>query len=205
MAEDSSRIAPIHFVCRPAPSFVSCTHALQIIARCDRTEATGEARMFMQRNCARQGGAVSLGILTDILAATRLAAETAEPFVFVAYRTRAGAQNLLSGDLRRRGPARAPDASLVARNVTAMHAHQNGHPRTTAAAELTDRARMTGVGDGASLSIPLERTPRLPSDHPKKSAARRGKSHRGAQERTRGNCSQLSGIEQGVCQARKCS
>ena len=89
--------------------------------------------MFMQCNCARQGEALSLlGRLIDTSAATRLAAETAEPFVFVAYRTRAGAQNLLSGDLRRRGPARAPDASFVARNVTAMHAHQNGNPRTTA-------------------------------------------------------------------------
>jgi hypothetical protein len=205
VAEDSSRIAPIHFVCRPGASFVSSTHALQIIARCDRSEATGEARMFMQRDCARQEQAVSLGILTDTIAATMLAAETAEPFVFVAYRIRAGGQNLLSGDFWRRAPARAPDASFVVRNVTAMHAHQNGNPRTTAAAELTERARMTGVGDGASLSIPLERTPRLPSDHPKKSAARRGKSHRGAQERTRGNCSQLSGIEQGVCQAGKCS
>jgi hypothetical protein len=116
VAEDSSRIAPIHFVCRPGPLFVSSTHALQIIARCDRSEATGEARMFMQRS----------------IAATMLAVETAEPFVFVAYRMRAGGENLLSGDLRRRGPARAPDASFVVRNVTAMHARQNGNPRTTA-------------------------------------------------------------------------
>ena len=88
--------------------------------------------MFMQRNCARQEQALSQGILADTIAATRLAAETAEPFVFVAYRTRAGAQNLLSGHFRRRGPAPAPDARFVVRNVTAMHAHQNGNPRTTA-------------------------------------------------------------------------
>jgi hypothetical protein len=66
------------------------------------------------------------------IAATMLTAETAEPFVFVAYRRRAGGQSLPSGDLRRRGPARAPEASFVVRNVTAMHAHQNGSPRTTA-------------------------------------------------------------------------
>jgi hypothetical protein len=87
VAEDSSRIAPIHFVCRPGPSFVSSTHALQIIARCDQSEATGEARMFMQRT----------------IAATMLAAETAEPFVFVPYRRRAGGQNLPSGDFPRPG------------------------------------------------------------------------------------------------------
>jgi hypothetical protein len=88
--------------------------------------------MFMQRNRARQGEAVSLGIHTDTIAATRVAAETAEPFVFVAYRRHAGGENLLNGDFRRRGPARAADASFVVRNVTAMHAHQNGNPRTTA-------------------------------------------------------------------------
>ncbi|HEV3286637.1 MAG TPA: hypothetical protein VG011_07790 [Steroidobacteraceae bacterium] len=89
MAEDSSLIAPIHFVCRPGPSFVSSTHALQIIARCDRGEPTGEARMFMQRNCAGQAEAVSLEILTDATAATMVTAEPADPFVFVAYRAAA--------------------------------------------------------------------------------------------------------------------
>jgi hypothetical protein len=99
VAEDSSRIAQIHFVCRPIASFACSTHALQIIARCDRSEPTGEARMFMQRDCGRQGHAVSLGILTDtILATTAFAAQTAEPFVFIAYRNLTGGQNLLSGD-----------------------------------------------------------------------------------------------------------
>jgi hypothetical protein len=55
--------------------------------------------MFMQPNRGRQGQAVSLGTLTDsILATTAFAAETADPFVFVAYRNRAGGQNLLSGN-----------------------------------------------------------------------------------------------------------
>jgi hypothetical protein len=54
--------------------------------------------MFMQRNCGRQREVVSLGILTDTIAATMLTAETADAFVFVAYRIRAGGQNLLSGD-----------------------------------------------------------------------------------------------------------
>lgn len=54
--------------------------------------------MFMQRNCGRQSEAVSLGILTDTIAATMVAAETADPFVFVAYRIGAGGQNLPSGD-----------------------------------------------------------------------------------------------------------
>jgi hypothetical protein len=62
--------------------------------------------MFMQCNCARQGEAVSLEILTDTIAATRLAAETAEPFVLVAYRMRAGGQNLAE----RRLPAARPNA-----------------------------------------------------------------------------------------------
>ena len=51
---------------------------------------------------------------------------------------------------------------------------------------------MTGVGDGVWGFDPPRAHTRLPSDHlAKKSAARRGKSHRGAQERTRGivrNC-----------------
>jgi hypothetical protein len=33
---------------------------------------------------------------------------------------------------------------------------------------------MTGAGDGVSYSIPLERMPRLPSDHPRKKNAPRG-------------------------------
>ncbi|MGB9333240.1 MAG: hypothetical protein WCB10_20930 [Steroidobacteraceae bacterium] len=54
--------------------------------------------MLMQRSCGRQGEAVSLGILTDTISATMVAADTAEPFVFVAYRIRAGGRNLPSGD-----------------------------------------------------------------------------------------------------------
>ena len=54
--------------------------------------------MFMQRNCARQAEAVSLQILTDATAATMVTAETADPFVFMAYRIRGGGQNLPSGD-----------------------------------------------------------------------------------------------------------
>jgi hypothetical protein len=56
--------------------------------------------MFMQRNCGRHAQALSLGILTDTILARTVAAETADPFVFVAYRNRAGGQNLLSGDSR---------------------------------------------------------------------------------------------------------
>src|SRR6516225_9903300 len=51
---------------------------------------------------------------------------------------------------------------------------------------------MTGVGDGVSGFDPPRAHTRLPSDHrTKKGAAKRGKSHRGAQKRTRGivrNC-----------------
>src|SRR6516164_5760128 len=54
---------------------------------------------------------------------------------------------------------------------------------------------------GCWFSIPLERIPVSPPiGRAKKCAARRGKSHRGAQERTRGNCSQLMWREQGSCQ-----
>ena len=65
------------------------------------------------------------------------------------------------------------------------------------------RTRMTGGEAGHHFRSPSSAWPVSLPDHPKKSAARRGKSHRGAQERTRGSCSQLISIEQGVCQAGK--
>jgi hypothetical protein len=62
--------------------------------------------MFMHRNCGRQAQAVSLGILTAALVTmTAAAAETAEPFVLVAYSNRAGGENLLTGDYGRAAQA----------------------------------------------------------------------------------------------------
>ena len=55
--------------------------------------------------------------------------------------------------------------------------------------------------DRLPSGLPQERA----AGSPKKCAARRGKSHRGAQERTRGNCSQLGMTEQGLCQLVKSS
>jgi hypothetical protein len=51
VVEDSSRITPILFVCRVAPSFVSSTHALQVIAHCEGSEPTGEPHMRTARCC----------------------------------------------------------------------------------------------------------------------------------------------------------
>src|SRR5579872_4082368 len=63
-------------------------------------------------------------------------------------------------------------------------------------------ATMTGAGGGADRFDP----PRARLASPpvtKKNAARRGKSHRGAQERTRGNCSQLGLSKQSPCHRMK--
>jgi len=60
---------------------------------------------------------------------------------------------------------------------------------------------MTGAGDGMTVFDPPRAHPVSPPiTRTKKCAARRGKSHRGAQRRTRGNCSQLIREEQGLCQ-----
>jgi hypothetical protein len=55
--------------------------------------------MFMHRNCGRHARAVSLGILTALgYTLTAQAAETATPFVLVAYSNRTGGADLTHGD-----------------------------------------------------------------------------------------------------------
>lgn len=55
--------------------------------------------MFMHRNRGRHAQAVSLGMLTAALITTAArAAETPNPFVFVAYSNRAGGEHLASGE-----------------------------------------------------------------------------------------------------------
>ncbi len=68
--------------------------------------------MFMHRNCGGPAQAVSLGILTAALITTAAAAESADPFVLVAYSNRTGGQNLLSGDYSRATEALHSDATL---------------------------------------------------------------------------------------------
>jgi len=64
--------------------------------------------------------------------------------------------------------------------------------------------RMTGVGDGVSYSIPLERMPRLPSAHPlEKNAPRGGGKRIAARSSEHGICSPLDWDEQGLCQTLK--
>jgi hypothetical protein len=62
VVEHSSRIGPIIFVCRQAPSFLSCDHALKITVRGGQAEATGADDMFIHRNSGRHAAALSLGI-----------------------------------------------------------------------------------------------------------------------------------------------
>ena len=53
---------------------------------------------------------------------------------------------------------------------------------------VSQTAEMTGAGDEVSYSIPLERTPRLPSDHRlKKSAAKAGESRFAARSSEHGD------------------
>src|SRR5258705_49451 len=49
---------------------------------------------------------------------------------------------------------------------------------------VSQTAEMTGAGDEVSYSIPLERTPRLPSDHRLKKKAPRGGGNRVAAHRS---------------------
>jgi hypothetical protein len=147
VVEHSSRIAPILFVCRASPSFVSSTHALQIIARCDRPEATGETNMFMHRKCGRQAQAVSLGILTAALVtATAAAAETAHPFVLVAYSNTAGGANLVSGDygsaaqaVHQHSDASLPDPQALDTNRCVAYAMNKQLPQARAACDAAVR------------------------------------------------------------------
>lgn len=54
--------------------------------------------MFMHRKRGSHAQAVSLGILTTALIVSAAAAETSDPFVFVAYSNRTGGEKLASGD-----------------------------------------------------------------------------------------------------------
>jgi hypothetical protein len=64
---------------------------------------------------------------------------------------------------------------------------------------------MTGVGDGASYSIPLERMPRLPSEHlAKKKRREAGECRIAARSSEHGEIVRnLYWHEQGLCQAMK--
>ena len=85
--------------------------------------------MFMHRNRGRHAQAVSLGILTTaIIVSAAAAAESTEPFVFVAYSNRTGGEKL------------APQASFVVRNLSALQAHQTEVSQTTATAQLASAA-----------------------------------------------------------------
>lgn len=68
--------------------------------------------MFMHRSCGSPAQAVSLGILTVALVTTAAAAESADPFVLVAYSNRTGGQNLMTGAYSRAARALHSDASL---------------------------------------------------------------------------------------------
>ena len=61
--------------------------------------------------------------------------------------------------------ALAPQATFVIRNMSAMQSHENASPRQHRESGEGGTG-MTGVGDGAALSIPLERLPRLLSVSP---------------------------------------
>jgi hypothetical protein len=73
--------------------------------------------MFMHRNRGKHAQAVSLGILTTAIIVTAAsAAESTDPFVFVAYSNRTGGENLASGDYGNAAHAvlgQAPSAAMA--------------------------------------------------------------------------------------------
>ncbi len=73
--------------------------------------------MFMHRNRGRHAQAVSLGILTTAIIVTAAsAAESSDPFVFVAYSNRTGGEKLASGDYGNAAHAvlgQAPSAAMA--------------------------------------------------------------------------------------------
>jgi len=73
--------------------------------------------MFMHRNRGRHAQAVSLGILTTaIIVSAAAAAESTEPFVFVAYSNRTGGEKLATGDYSTAAHAvlgQAPSAAVA--------------------------------------------------------------------------------------------
>ena len=90
------------------------------------------------------------------------------------------------------GASTGAAGSFVVRNLSAMQTPHTGsaapqRDRRAGGCTTNDRSGRRGI-----TFDPPRALSRFPSDHPKKSAAKRGKSHRGAQERTRGICSQLS-------------
>jgi hypothetical protein len=129
-------------------SFVSSPHALQIMARCERPEATGETHMLMQRNCGRQARAVSLGILSAALVTGRAAAaEAADPFVLVAYSNRAGGASLVNGDyggaaraLQQHSDASLPDPQALDTNRCVAYVLNEQLPQARAACDAAVRA-----------------------------------------------------------------
>ena len=106
--------------------------------------------------------------------------------------THAPAVSLAAQQDASKAQARVPQPGFVVRNLSAMQTPHTGtaapqRDRRAGGCTTNDRSGRRGI-----TFDPPRALSRFPSDHPKKSAAKRGKSHRGAQERTRGICSQLS-------------
>ena len=72
-------------------------HALQIVARCENDEATGETNMPADRTTDLRLPLLGLALLAAG-AGGAAAADPADPFVLVAYSNRSGGEKLSSGD-----------------------------------------------------------------------------------------------------------